>query len=1019
MKKKVLFLTLLSIFFSTLSAASGPLSGEKNLRIVKTQWFDIIYPERCNKSAELLYQNADQIYYEVTEQYGFTPSFKMPVVICPAVDSFNAFWTIAPYNHIVIYDTSVIDTDELKVSSENLLATFRHELTHAVTYNMKNKFWTGFSAIFGDSAVPGLLLVNTGMAEGAAVSSESAGGQGRLNDEYAKHYVKQAKLEGDFPSFYDVLGAADNTPSGAPYYFNSAFHQWLQEKYGLPAYAQFWYQIVNLRRLTLNGSFKTAFGLPIKKAWKLFMDDYPVPSIPGNPLETGNIQDFFNPDEKKYSILNKSGALYQSLTSCNLGVAWKDSFSSKVFYVNKADIGNPDLKPKTLFTQNGLTKIDFSPDGRFLVLSYMSNASVTTKSRVKIYDMKNKTFYSVKESGLKSPAIIISENEYYLIADKYENHENQVYLAKLDLDSNQKIKGLSPSKIIYQQTGVLLSNYKHFADGQFVCIKKQGMSYFLSFFDLDGNLITEYSMPKERMVIRSISVDDGKVFFSWAAPGTMPRLGCFDFSSAQMELSDRDFSGGIYQPICLGDSFVYLGIFLRQNRLLILKDDGDGELFAQKFNLKPQQGLLPKESFTAQEKAHADLTTQNIETENKASVLTNSKAFKPFSYWKKGIFVPLSMYTTSYFGKNATYVSNISESLLGLTYISANPWTNGQNDLFMLTSGWNYLTQALGLEFKSQKGTDTSLLYGETDFKLEFDKDGFKQVYGQLKNSFTYPFGKISYISFANTFTAAYGRQDSKYPYLQSYNQFYFWDSSLFGIAAPNSNINYYTVSDILTAKYTNIHRVGSSRFDKAGFSLSVSAGYRKDASIEETPITYVDGFNVNSNLKIQLPCLIPIKCQKNFVYNLPTHIDFDLFPTSTIFGYTNIRNIIGTIILDVKTESVLFAFEIQKALPFFTILYLNDLYFSGGYAASLGPGNLTKKGFQAAYLPYYITGICQGKGIVYDSVYAKLNMELTPNIGILASSNFKLNLFALMSFAISGNTKSRFAWTLGSQANF
>ena len=178
MKKKVLFLTLLSIFFSTLSAASGPLSGEKNLRIVKTQWFDIIYPERCNKSAELLYQNADQIYYEVTEQYGFTPSFKMPVVICPAVDSFNAFWTIAPYNHIVIYDTSVIDTDELKVSSENLLATFRHELTHAVTYNMKNKFWTGFSAIFGDAAVPGLFPRFRVTSKGSEPSVRTAGQAG-------------------------------------------------------------------------------------------------------------------------------------------------------------------------------------------------------------------------------------------------------------------------------------------------------------------------------------------------------------------------------------------------------------------------------------------------------------------------------------------------------------------------------------------------------------------------------------------------------------------------------------------------------------------------------------------------------------------------------------------------------------------------------------------------------------------------------------------------------------------------
>ncbi len=1017
MKKLFLFLILFTTFFTSLSAASGSLSGEKNLRIVKTQWFDIIYPERCNKSAELLYQNADKIYYEVTEQYGFTPSFRMPIVISPAVESFNAFWTIAPYNHIVIYDTSVIDVDELKVSSENLLSTFRHELTHAVTYNMKNKFWTGVSTVFGDLAVPGLLLVNTGMAEGAAVTSESANGQGRLNDEYAKHYVKQAKLEGDFPSFYDVMGASDTSPSGAPYYFNSAFHQWLQEKYGLQAYAKFWYQLVNLRRLTVSGSFKSAFGLPLKKAWKLFKDDYLVPDIPGNPIQTGLVQDLFEPENNKYSILNNAGALYQSLTSSDLGLAWIDSYSSKVFYVEKNDIGNSKLKPKTLFTQSGLRKIDFSPDGRFLVFSYMSQASATTKSRVKIYDMQKEQFYTVKESGLKSPAILMSENDYYLIADKYDNHENQVYLAKLDLDSNQKIRGLSPSKIIYQESGVLLSNYKHFANGQFVCIKMQNMSYYLCLFDLNGNLITEYAMPKERMVIRSLSVNADSLFFSWAAPGTMPRLGRLDLATGQMDLSEQDFSGGIYQPIYFRDTFVYLATFLRQNRLFMMKDDG--ELFAQKIKLNPQKGILPGE-----EKVVVDNDTSTLETESSgigqnSSFITDSKAFKPFSYWKKGIFVPLSMYTTSYFGKNSTYSSNISESLLGLTYISGNPWTNGQNDLFILTSGWNYLNQALGMELKAQQGTDTSLLYGEIDLKLEFDKDGFKQVYGQLNNSFNYPLGKISSITLANSLTAAYGRQDSKYPYLQVYHQLFFWDSSLFGIAAPNSSTNYYTISDLFTVKYSNIHRVGSGRFEKAGFSLSVSAGYRKDASIENTPIIYVDGFVLNSNLKIQLPCLIPIKCQKNFVYNLPTHFDFALFPSSSIYGYTNISGNVGSIILDVKTESILFAFEIQKAVPFFTILYLNDLYISAGYAASLGPGNLTQEGFQVAYLPYYLEGISQGKGVLYDSIYAKLNMELTPNIGILASSNFKLNLFALMSIAIHENSKTRFAWTLGSQASF
>ena len=315
-KCKALFVVfLLCAQLSQLCAHSGMLSGEKKLRVAKTQWFDIIYPARCEQSAAILYEKADAVYEEVTAQYGLLPSFRMPVVITPAVQQFNAFWTSVPYNHIAIYDTGDSGSGELAVFSETLLSTFRHELTHAVTYNMKNGFWRGVGKVFGDCVAPGMFSVTTGMAEGATVTSESAAGEGRLNDEYAKHYVKQAKIEDKFPSYHDVSGSADIQPGGAPYYFNGAFHQWLQDEYGMESYAEFWYRVVNGKNFTVSGAFKKAYKMKLKEARQEFEEAYAVPDVEPNPVEAGLVKDFFEPDEDDFSRLNDAGSLYTSLSA--------------------------------------------------------------------------------------------------------------------------------------------------------------------------------------------------------------------------------------------------------------------------------------------------------------------------------------------------------------------------------------------------------------------------------------------------------------------------------------------------------------------------------------------------------------------------------------------------------------------------------------------------------------------------------------------------------------------------------
>ena len=80
--KRLIFvvLILISISFS-LFAKNDDNKTKNQLFAVKTKYFEIIYPQECRKSAEILFENADKIYLEVADQYGLTPSFSMPIVL--------------------------------------------------------------------------------------------------------------------------------------------------------------------------------------------------------------------------------------------------------------------------------------------------------------------------------------------------------------------------------------------------------------------------------------------------------------------------------------------------------------------------------------------------------------------------------------------------------------------------------------------------------------------------------------------------------------------------------------------------------------------------------------------------------------------------------------------------------------------------------------------------------------------------------------------------------------------------
>lgn len=480
---------LLLAFFSfyplkaEITSINGQLSGGTNIRSVQSQYFLIIFPEQCIQSAMELRQSADLICQKICSQMNMTCPFNaMPVVITQSTDVYNAYFSNASYDHIVLFDAAA--TEDLSVYSNTLLSTFEHELTHALTVNQKSdKFRHRLCNMiyWGD-----FIETPSMIKEGAAVAQESRGGQGRLNSSYFLHTIRQAKLSGEFPSWPDVLGSRDIYPAGStPYIFGSSFTQWLQEKYGMQKYADFWWEIINNFHITFRGGFQKVYGVNLNAAWKEFVQSVQVPSINSNPLAEEFVGDFFRDagkasgkagkssgksggnadgksdqsaksgqsaqsgkpapssqsaksgqsgkaETKKLDRKNTSGYRYTGLASCKNGFAYIEGETSSVYFSAIRKDGSFE-KPKKLFAHKGIASISLSPDGAFLALSYYSYNSMNVKTKVKLYNMQTGDWTSLDETGLRDATVLIARGakegkaaEYALAAVKVSGQNSYI-----------------------------------------------------------------------------------------------------------------------------------------------------------------------------------------------------------------------------------------------------------------------------------------------------------------------------------------------------------------------------------------------------------------------------------------------------------------------------------------------------------------------------------------------------------------------------------------------------------------
>lgn len=1008
------FLSFLLCFFITFNIFSynGLLTGVEDIRIVKTKWFDIIYPDSAERGASLLYENADKIYEEVTGQYGLEPSYRVVVTITDQRDSYNAFSAPVPYNRIVLFHTSTSNLDDLSGSFEELfLSTFRHELTHTVTFNMKNGFWDGVTDIFGDTMVPGFLFISQGLAEGAAVTSESSDGiNGRLNDEFTTHMPKQAKIEGCFPSYYDLLGANGTTTYPLCYYFHGAFHDYLQKKYGMEKYAQWWHRVINLNRPGESWCFKKTYGTSIRKEWKNFVDSYEVPEVIKNPVEDNVVYDFFETGKSSYSAMNKSGARFNELYKCDTGIYFsvdllQDRYCKRIYFVPNENLFDEKIKPELVFTHQIAESYMPSKDGRFIVVSGANTACANMQSQIRIYDNNSKEFFNVENERLKNGSIVKSGSDYYLVAHKFKSPNNVLVIKKI-LFEDDKITGFEDIFEEEQPLNHIICSFTDLGNGTFAYIRKAYDDFIITVSDLKGNVIAEYFLP-DGVKIRQISESDNgrNIYFSWVEKGSMPRLGKLDPKSGDFTFSKTDLSGGIFNPVVVNNNgkekYIYIGTFFNENR--ILSFDSDSKILADTKIVN--NGVKSGSRISKKE--------QTVFTD----ISSVSEHYNRMKNIHHGVIIPASLYSANMIGENYGSSSNSQFLPVGISYVTSNPWNGGNtfDDLLLLTAGWGPLTNSFGVEARLNLGTGTSALITSVDLKSEFDRNGWKQSGGEFKLTSGFNFGKTSTFIIQNNLQITGGRQNNLDKEFNLFN----WDgSSIFELNAPVKNNVAFNISNITDFEYSNITARGPGKYEYGGVCFGANAGYVYDSVAGQ-------GFVFNPKLAISLPKLIPVIQKRGFTYNLPLRIDFSLMPVISDYGLTNatFKNA-NSSLLDFDAEAVLFGIDVQKAIPYFDVFFLNEFYITAGYNSAIATYNGHRKAsFQLPYMFEYFKNLGNGKSIYLDSVYMDVVLKLTPNIGILANSmaGLDLNFYgrACYSIHVLPGEKNGFNFSFGVRADF
>jgi hypothetical protein len=561
--RRFAFLIFASAFaFISAPAQAGPVvTPGRKLYVVKTERFDIIFPEASRRSALRLWATAESVYDEVAGKLETELPSRLPVVITPDIDTFNGYSSLVPYPHIVLYDTS-LDLD-WTAFRDNLRGLFLHELTHALSLQIRARWASFFSGIFGSWVLPGLVNSPQFMVEGATVSFESADGlTGRANDPLVKARVRQDILENRFKTPLEASGLHDEYPGGSIFYeYGGLFNAYLQKSYGMEKYAELWRAMgslvlsVSLDRYEVGfyRAFHRTYGIPFRKAWADFRNSLAIGGVadPPEPLGPENLASL------KGGIVGNDRSLF-----------WTDERSRRAMSMDAET-----LEARALFDVDGRTAIsDASPDaeevvngragarGRLLVSRAVDLPDGRDRTETLVYDLGSRRFLPETRVARMREARFFREGFVGIVSNLHNT--DLVYASgsseKVLLRGSETVMCSSPAVLDGDRVALVVSiegrrnlGILEVDEGRLSLVLPEG----------DDAELFAYT---RRL---SVSRDRGspRLYFNYDSDDRLYKLGLLD--GDELHVETIDYSGGVLSPLEAAGRVFYVGRFSGGDRI--------------------------------------------------------------------------------------------------------------------------------------------------------------------------------------------------------------------------------------------------------------------------------------------------------------------------------------------------------------------------------------------------------------------------------------------------------------------
>ena len=759
---RVSFFIPLMVFLSLpVFAKTGVLSGSKGkLQLIKTQYFDIVYPSSCASSAEKIADVCDDMYLEICAELKTESYQRFPVTITNQVESLNAYFTSYPNNRIVLYDTPPETT--LDMYGDTLTRVFYHELTHAVTFNIKSSSMRIMSTLFTPAMALQNVTLTSFWSEGAAVFMESRKGEGRLNDPFSLMMAYQSQKEGKKISWRDVTGARDTFPGGNDaYIFGAMFTQFLVDKYGEEKYAEFWKKAGSKLPISLvAGIFEDTYGELITTVWKEFLESIKV--------EAKSIEDI---GAEKISFDSYKGKKrLTALDSVGNTLVYADSSRTGVF-VSKFD-GEKYGKAKKILSIGAVESLKISSDEKKLFIEHYTTRA-NTKSETVVFDLE--------KNRVLSTALYGTDSKKGEGGELYFNECNAVEFA------GEMVK----PKIVKR--------------GMNWAIRLEGEDGYAADFSADGSFSNDSGIIIHDLHIASATSDKLELLFTFAPIGrekVYPRLALASIEvgedgkfKAVMRAAKDGFSGGVFNPSPQAD-------YADDNRKIFYTAEfyDHHEIFTLDFDaLETDEIALiastPEDSIAALEKEKLLKGTDEKKYTSQPFGAKKSLAM----YFKNHAIMPGT--AASFYSRKGELDNDIG--LYGFTFIGADYW--GGNTIG-ISGGYDFSHKIGGGNFQIAGGNDA--------VKYSLSSTVASQDGSFMQTSHSAELSLLLFSRFVHTLGAGVGG-------LYVYGHENTIDLDEDATLEQSLPFKSHYAEQLSYLKYSNIHKVGSRYEMKAGFSLT------------------------------------------------------------------------------------------------------------------------------------------------------------------------------------------------------